>query len=252
MKFIVNVDQTEDIVENVGSLQTELEVNLECDVDTEVQVQTECVLQNESQIGAESVVPTQRHVETECGVDTEERDKPEYVHANTDESDSVDLLASDESGSDAHDEELAATRKLLREEAKMQKQRRSNKPFQESNNEKPTQPETKGIYLEEPASNDNEANDSTAATKNVGQNVNATEEVGPEPKFVNSDDELSYEEESGEEGHGNIRRQKSKRVFYNPTGTVPTFLIGMVFKSAEEFRTAIAKYAIARGVEIKF
>ena len=63
---------------------------------------------------------------------------------------------------------------------------------------------------------------------------------------------MSYEEESGEEGHGNIRRQKSKRVFYNPTCTVPTFLVGMVFKSAEEFRTAIAKYAIARGVERKF
>ena len=180
-------------------------MNLECDVDTEVQVQTQCVLQNEFQIGAESDVPTQRHVETECGVDAEEIDKPESVHANTDEYDSVDLLAGDESGSDAHDEELAASRKLLREEAKMQKQRRSNKPFQESNNEKPTQPETEGIHLEEPAGNNNEANDSTAAIENVGQNVNATEEVGLDPEFINSDDELSYEEESGE-GHENIRR----------------------------------------------
>ena len=160
--------ETEDVVENEGSLQTELVVNIECDLDTEVQVETECVIQNEAQIGAESDVPTQRHVETECGVDTEERDKPESVHANTDESDSIDLLAGDESGSDAHDEELAAVRKLLREEAKMQKQRRSNKPFQESNNEKPTQPETEGIHLEEPAGNDNEANDFTVATKNVG------------------------------------------------------------------------------------
>ena len=96
-------------------------MNLECDVDTKVEVQTECVLQNESQIGAESDVPTQRHVETKYGVDAEERDKPESVHANTDESDSVDLLVGDESGSDAHDEELAASSKFLREEAKMQK-----------------------------------------------------------------------------------------------------------------------------------
>ena len=160
-------------------------MNLECDVHTDVEVQTECVLQNESKIRAESDVPTQRHVETECGVDTEEIDKPESVHANTDESDSIDLLAGDESGSDAHDEELAAARKLLREEAKMQKQRRSKNPFQASNNEKPTQPEIEGIHLEEPAGNDNEANDSTAVTKNVGQNVNATEEVGPDPEFVN-------------------------------------------------------------------
>ena len=33
---------------------------------------------------------------------------------------------------------------------------------------------------------------------------------------------------------------------------MPTFFIGMVFKSTEEFRTTIAKYVIARGVEIKF
>ena len=39
---------------------------------------------------------------------------------------------------------------------------------------------------------------------------------------------------------------------YNPKGNVPSFLVGMVFKSVEEFRSSIAKYAIARGIEIKF
>ena len=76
--------------------------------------------------------------------------------------------------------------------------------------------------------------------------------MGTDPEYINSDDEMSFNEESGEDGHGNIWRRKSTRVVYNPEGNVPSFLVGMVFKSAEEFRSAIAKYVISRGVEIKF
>ena len=46
--------------------------------------------------------------------------------------------------------------------------------------------------------------------------------------------------------------RKSKRVFFNPESNVPAFLVGIVFKNMTEFRMAVAKYAIAKGVKIKF
>ena len=39
---------------------------------------------------------------------------------------------------------------------------------------------------------------------------------------------------------------------YNPNSNVPAFLVGIVFKSVVEFKMAVVKYVIARGVEIKY
>ena len=86
----------------------------------------------------------------------------------------------------------------------------------------------------------------------VDKNENALEEVGTDPEYVNNDDEHSFKEDSSEEGHGNIRMRKSKRVFFNLESNVPAFFVGMVLKNVTEFKMVVAKYAIARGVEIKF
>ena len=39
---------------------------------------------------------------------------------------------------------------------------------------------------------------------------------------------------------------------YNPESKMPAFLVGIISKSVIEFRMAVAKYAVARGVEIKY
>ena len=139
-----------------------------------------------------------------------------------------------DSGSDAFDEELVEARNNIRREAKKSKELRD-----EDNLGDCSQPDD--CIAEE-----------VGADEHVGGDENAPEEVGTDPEYVNSDDEHSFEEDSSEDGNGNIRMRKSKRVFFNPESNVPAFLVGMVFKNVTEFRMAVAKYAIARGVEIKF
>ena len=101
-----------------------------------------------------------------------------------------------DSGSDAFDEELAEARNNIRREAKKSKELRD-----EDNLGDCSQPDD--CIAEE-----------VGADEHVGGDENAPEEVGTDPEYVNSDDEHNFEEDSSEDGNGNIRMRKSKRVFF--------------------------------------
>ena len=105
---------------------------------------------------------------------------------------------------------------------------------------------------DEGKSADDIPDEEVGADEHIRSDENTVEEVGTDLKYVNSDAEHSFDEESRDDGHGNIRRRTSKRVFYILESNVPSFLVGMVFKSVSKFRMAVAKYAVARGVEIKY
>ena len=59
-----------------------------------------------------------------------------------------------------------------------------------------------------------------------------------------SDNERCSEDELPE-------RRQSIRVEYDPTCHIPLWEIGLVFENAVQFREALAKYAVLKGVDIK-
>ncbi|KAF2286773.1 hypothetical protein GH714_030173 [Hevea brasiliensis] len=73
-------------------------------------------------------------------------------------------------------------------------------------------------------------------------------------EYLSSDDLSSFESmhvESGEEVDDVVKR-RSRRQRYDKNVEIPYLCLGMEFSDAIEFREAITKYSIARGVKIKF
>ena len=76
--------------------------------------------------------------------------------------------------------------------------------------------------------------------------------VGGDEKYFDSNDagsELSDNERCSEDEL--LERRQSIKVEYDPTCHIPLWEIGLVFESDVQFREALVKYAMLKGVDIK-
>ena len=90
--------------------------------------------------------------------------------------------------------------------------------------------------------------------ENAGDSSNKyAGKVAGDEDFYGSDDPGSCESdlEEGQEGEDVPRRRPNKNVYYNPNCAEVIWELGMVFESAVQFRQAVAKYAVAKGVQLK-
>ncbi|KAH6775790.1 hypothetical protein C2S52_013351 [Perilla frutescens var. hirtella] len=70
--------------------------------------------------------------------------------------------------------------------------------------------------------------------------------------YYDSDDNCSYYSETDEECGDHALRRPSKMVCFDPMAVIPVFCCGMTFKTVQECRDALAKYAIMKGLQIHF
>lgn len=70
--------------------------------------------------------------------------------------------------------------------------------------------------------------------------------------YYDSDDCCSYYSESDEECGDHALRKPSEMVRFDPMATLLVFCCGMIFQNVQECRDALAKYAIMKGLQIRF
>ncbi|XP_016465504.1 uncharacterized protein LOC107788341 [Nicotiana tabacum] len=64
-------------------------------------------------------------------------------------------------------------------------------------------------------------------------------------------DPVSDDDVDGEDNMGQLRgRKKTNRVVYDPSTKIVTWQLGMVFENVKEFREAVTKYAIKKGIQL--
>nr|XP_016438220.1 PREDICTED: uncharacterized protein LOC107764190 [Nicotiana tabacum]XP_016438225.1 PREDICTED: uncharacterized protein LOC107764190 [Nicotiana tabacum]XP_016438233.1 PREDICTED: uncharacterized protein LOC107764190 [Nicotiana tabacum]XP_016438243.1 PREDICTED: uncharacterized protein LOC107764190 [Nicotiana tabacum]XP_016438250.1 PREDICTED: uncharacterized protein LOC107764190 [Nicotiana tabacum]XP_016438257.1 PREDICTED: uncharacterized protein LOC107764190 [Nicotiana tabacum]XP_016438265.1 PR len=86
---------------------------------------------------------------------------------------------------------------------------------------------------------------------------------GDDEPYYDSSDPDSFESESDVEGEGHpvsdddvddmgsLRgRKKTNRVVYDPSAKIVIWQLGMVFENVQEFREAVTKYAIKKGIQL--
>ncbi|KAF2298097.1 hypothetical protein GH714_013953 [Hevea brasiliensis] len=109
-------------------------------------------------------------------------------------------------------------------------------------------------------------NEATLCDKRVAERKKATKRKGKKVKVDSSSNESKksigeeindeYEEDessrtNSEDGRDEFVRRKSKRAKYDSEAQLPCFSLGMEISNAIEFKNAIAKYSVARGVKIR-
>ena len=76
------------------------------------------------------------------------------------------------------------------------------------------------------------------------------EEVIGEDYFDSDDEHYSYDDQTDDDGH--VVRRKSQFIRYNPKTEIPTFNLGMVFRSKNQMKKALTKYGLLTKRSINF
>ena len=71
-----------------------------------------------------------------------------------------------------------------------------------------------------------------------------TDPSNPDNKYLVSDED----ECKGE--MGSRARNRNRKIHYHPNTVVPYWELGMIFDSFNDFRNAVSKYAVLRGVDL--
>lgn len=71
-------------------------------------------------------------------------------------------------------------------------------------------------------------------------------------KYFDSDDLGSYYSESDDSCGDDAMRRPSTKIRYDASATIPVFCLGMVFENVNQFRYAVSKYAVMKGLGVKF